>query len=371
MRGRTRLHESIKFQPDIAVIRGTTSPPGRASVTPRYRHMRIAVLVYKTTPLSIRRYVRCIVERLPAFGIAATLFESPERRPEADMYWDPRTGGGRAPTPQLLDIDAPLAVTLHDVAHLSLPWREFYGKAGVALRGWIDARRVKRDWSRALESVRCILVPSETSRLEAVRHLRIPYDRISVVPHGAYPQADADLDRLPAPVRELGPYLLHVSHYQPRKNVSRILAAHRRMPRSVRPNLVMKLFDYDGPHSGDGITLLEGFLPEDELAALYSGALGFVFPSLNEGFGLPILEAMSCGCPVITSRGTACAEVSGDAALLVDPRSVTDIAEAMRRLASDSQLRERLSEAGKMRAREFDWDRAAAQHAELFRATIA
>ena len=118
----------------------------------------------------------------------------------------------------------------------------------------------------------------------------------------------------------------------------------------------------------EDVQIVPGHCSEEELAGYYRGARCMVFPSIYEGFGLPILEAMSSGCPVITANSTACAEIAADAALLVDPLSVDAIADAMRTLLQDDDLALDLAKKGLRRADDFDWNVTAAQHAELFRA---
>ena len=117
-------------------------------------------------------------------------------------------------------------------------------------------------------------------------------------------------------------------------------------------------------HTAD-IRLL-GYVPEADLAALMNGALAFVYPSLYEGFGLPPLEAMACGTPVITSNRSSLPEVVGDAALLVDPERTRDLADAMGRVVDDAPLREELRERGLKRAQEFSWERTARLTAQVY-----
>jgi glycosyltransferase involved in cell wall biosynthesis len=107
-----------------------------------------------------------------------------------------------------------------------------------------------------------------------------------------------------------------------------------------------------------------------ELVTYYKRAVGFIFPSLHESFGMPILEAMACGCPVITSNTTACKEVAGDAALLVNPYSVDEITSAMERLVEDSALRRSLREKGIKRASMFTWKKSAQEHLKVFEGAL-
>jgi glycosyltransferase involved in cell wall biosynthesis len=108
-----------------------------------------------------------------------------------------------------------------------------------------------------------------------------------------------------------------------------------------------------------------------ELAELYRGALAFVFPSIHETFGIPIIEAMASGCPVITSKGSACPEIAGDAALLVDPRSVEEIGTAMGRMVLDAGLRNRLRNDGVIRSKCFSWTKSAHRHLAVFEAACS
>jgi glycosyltransferase involved in cell wall biosynthesis len=160
------------------------------------------------------------------------------------------------------------------------------------------------------------------------------------------------------------PYVLFCGTQEPRKNLPRVLEAFRRV---AHPDLELVLAGppgwkedlSDGMASLEGLVRPLGFVPPDDLGALYAGASVVAYPSLGEGFGLPVLEAMAHGVPVVTSAGTATEEVAGDAALLVDPIDTDAIAGAIDRVLNDADLAESLGAAGKVRAASFSWDRSA------------
>jgi len=186
--------------------------------------------------------------------------------------------------------------------------------------------------------------------------------RIRVVPHGVHtpPQSQQAREKL----------VLFVGALQTRKNLVRLIEAFEAMPPDWR--LVLA-----GAPSGFGAeAILEriharievtGYLPASQLEELYARASIFAFPSLDEGFGIPVLEAMAHGLPVITSNCSALPEVAGDAALLVDPHSSTDIAAALTRLATDADLREQLAARGRERAKMFSWEQAVAATHSIYR----
>jgi glycosyltransferase involved in cell wall biosynthesis len=216
-----------------------------------------------------------------------------------------------------------------------------------------------------------ILADSEATKFDLVTHYAAPPDKITV----AYPGRDATL----APVRDpaeieavkvhygvVGDYFLYVGTLQPRKNLSRIIAAFATVKSKAvlvlagaRGWLYKDLFTQVHRMGLKGRVLFPGYIPDKDKMALMSGALAFVFPSLCEGFGLPVIEAHSCGCPVITSTTSSLPEVAGDAALLVDPHDVTAIAAAMQRVIADPALREQLIDRGFVNARRFSWEACA------------
>lgn len=174
-------------------------------------------------------------------------------------------------------------------------------------------------------------------------------------------------DRLRRPPRK---NFLFVGTLEPRKNLARVLAAHGRLCRQDPTFPALELVGGKGwrddaihralgDHPDPARVLRRGYGTAEDLREAYDSALALVFPSLYEGFGLPLLEAMARGCPVLTSRGIATEEVAGDAALLVDPHDMGEIERGMARLASDATLREELAARGQQRVHRWDWAHSA------------
>src|SRR5205085_12488654 len=167
----------------------------------------------------------------------------------------------------------------------------------------------------------------------------------------------------PVPVKPANPYSLYVGNLEPRKNLERLIEAFARVPAKDHQLVIVGNRWYHGAVAEqkarslglNGRVKFLGYVPREDLPAIFSGATALVYPSLLEGFGLPIVEAMACGAPVITSNNSSMKEVAADAALLVDPRNVNEITEALTRMAEDGALREALSRKGLKRAAEFCW----------------
>lgn len=245
----------------------------------------------------------------------------------------------------------PVVVTIHDLAVLRYPqafnrWTRFWSSATLP---------------RVARSARQILAVSEFTKAETVELLGIPEEQVRVVPNGVGPPFTADGPAAP------GEYILAVSTLEPRKNLSRLVESARRADLGVELRVVGAQGWGDVMVSGENVRWL-GEVGDDELATLYRGAACVAYVSLYEGFGLPVLEALACGAPVVTSRGGACEEVAGDAAVLVDPLDSDDIADGLRRaLEQGGELRS----AGLERARSFTWERAARETAAAYREAAA
>lgn len=252
--------------------------------------------------------------------------------------------------------------TIHDLHYRTVPEAHF-GLRGLGMRMLVplSARRAHR-----------VIADSRSARDELLGLLRLPPEKVDVVPLGLGGQRrDEPLDQAELR-RRLGvddaPLLLSVSAKRPHKNLTTLLDAMALIEPECRPVLVLP--GYPTEHEAqlrrqatalrldDHVRFL-GWVDGSELEGLYASAACFVFPSLSEGFGLPVLEAMSRGVPVACSNVGAVAEVAGDAALRFDPRSPREIADAVTRLLSDPAEAERLRAAGATRAATFTWEETA------------
>lgn len=248
-------------------------------------------------------------------------------------------------------LDAPCFVTVHDLFWVTDP-----GFVPEARRRWIE-----RNWPRVLREARgfaCVSAHTagELCRLfpEAAPRARIVRNGVSRVfrPHTAEEAAD----RLARHgLRDRG-YLFAAATLEPRKNLARLAAAWAGLPPAVREAAPLVLAGGAGWGEAPlGVRRL-GHVPDQDLAALTARALAYVFVSEKEGFGLPILEAMASGTPLLCSHGSAMEELAGGAALLVEPRDVAAIGAGLRRLVEDAALRRALAEAGRARAAGFRWE---------------
>jgi glycosyltransferase involved in cell wall biosynthesis len=227
----------------------------------------------------------------------------------------------------------PTVVTVHDLAILRYPqafpgWHRLYGKAGLA---------------RVLRAADTVVSVSEFTKDELVSLVGVPPDRIRVVPNGVDELFTPD-----GPASE-GDYVLAVATLEPRKNLELAVEAARLAGVELR---------VVGARGWGGVDVpgWMGEIPDVELASLYRGARCLLYPSLYEGFGLQVLEAMASGTPVVTSRGTAMEEIAGGAAVLADPFDPESIAAG---IAEAEARRDELVPAGLARSREFTWKRSA------------
>lgn len=256
----------------------------------------------------------------------------------------------------------PLVVTVHDLAFLADPGH--FTAHGAAF--------FRRALSAVCERAAAVVVPSASTARECLAE-GIEVERVHVVPHGNAldPASPADVEQLRRRHGLTRPYVLWVGTHEPRKNLGVVGEAFRRL-RPERPDLDLVLVGPTGwgdvpLPSGDDVHVL-GRLSRSELAAAYAGATVFCFPSLREGFGLPVLEAMAAGVPVVTSAGTACAEVLGDAGLAVPPTDPDAVAAALVEAAGARAAE--LSAASLARAAEFSWERAAEATAAVYRGVL-
>jgi glycosyltransferase involved in cell wall biosynthesis len=230
-----------------------------------------------------------------------------------------------------------------------------------------------------------VIAISDSAAADVERHLRVPRHRIDVIPLGFGSPARVDATPEPELRQRLslgpGPILLNVAMKKVHKNQLRLIQALPAV-RTAAPDTQLVLAGASTPYEdrlraearslglGDAVTIV-GYVDRADLEGLYAAAAAFVFPSLTEGFGMPVLEAMARGVPVVTSSVSSLPEVAGDAALLVDPTSVDAIADATARVLTDAPERERLVAAGLRRPAAFTWERSATGTIESWRRALA
>ncbi len=226
-----------------------------------------------------------------------------------------------------------------------------------------------------------IITPSESAKRDVVSVLKVPSSKVHAIYEAAAPRYGvigdrAVLDRARRRYGLTDPYVLFVGTLEPRKNLRRLLEAFGRVRRAGRlEQLILVgqlgwkyrrlLREIEACGLGSVVRLL-GYVPDDDLPALYNLARLVAFPSLYEGFGLPILEGMACGVPVLTSDCASMTELSGDAAVLVDPTDADALAAGLLRVLEDPTLRSELAERGRVRAAEFSWARTAEETVRVY-----
>jgi glycosyltransferase involved in cell wall biosynthesis len=271
-----------------------------------------------------------------------------------DVWWYPRALPRRARTADVLHCPsfrgplssrAPLVVTVHDLAVLRRP--ELFNR-------WTRAYS-RRFVPRVIRAAARVIAVSEFTKREVVELLGVPEERVRVVPNAVGEPFVATGDRAG------GEYVLFVGTLEPRKNLARLAQATRAAGLELRVAGSRGWGDLDV--NGQGVRFL-GFVPDDELASLYRGALCVADPSRYEGFGIPVLEALACGAAVVTSRDTAMAEVADGAAVLVDPSDADAIGAGITEAIS---RRDELAPLGRARAAAFSWRAAAEATVAVYR----
>ncbi len=255
-------------------------------------------------------------------------------------------------------------VTVHDVGYLHFPETHPWPQ-----RTYLD---LTTRWNA--RAATHILADSQATRADLIAHYAAPPDKISVVypglDEGLGPVHDPEvIETVKARHAIAGDYFLCLGTLQPRKNLGRLIDAFAALA-TRDPDVALVLAGQHGWLYDDlwasvrrrgleGRVLFPGYIPDEDKAALMSGALAFMFPSLYEGFGLPVLEAQACDCPVVTSRTSSLPEVAGDGALLVDPHDTAAITAAMGQVTRDNELRRTLIERGATNLRRFSWTTSA------------
>lgn len=284
------------------------------------------------------------------------------RLPDCDLLWVPHFNVPIAYRGRLV-------VTIHDVFHLAI--QEMMGS-------WAKARYARFLYQQASQLSKLIITVSQFSKSEIIKHLQVAPRKIHVIQHGVAPEY---FEHTLESHQNSAPYFLYVGNFKPHKNLKTLVEAFKKVAHSV-------------PHSLRIVGKKEGFITEDketlafitpeiesriiflseikneDLVREYRGAFALIHPSLYEGFGLPPLEAMACGVPVISSNAASLPEVCGQAAWYFNPKSPDELAGLMLRLIRDSDARNQLISLGRDRARRYSWDKACEEHIEILKRLI-
>ena len=304
-------------------------------------------------PHGIGRFATEVIRRLPEVSVLQG--GTPVLHPFEPMWLSARilrerpsvyfTPGFNPP----LSCDIPFVFMIYDLIHLHVPEET----------GWSKAFYYNLYLKRAARRAFKVLTVSEYSRKTILDWTKLPPERVMVVGAGVG-QAFGPFGEIYSPGYK---YLLYVGTHKPHKNIPRMIEAFARaaIPASIRLVLTGEASTATVRAAAElgGRVIFAGVVPERQLAAYYRGAVALLFPSLYEGFGIPPLEAMACGTPVITSNVTSLPEVTGSAALYVDPTDTEAIAKAVECIVTNANVVQTLKERGLERSRRFCWDAVA------------
>jgi glycosyltransferase involved in cell wall biosynthesis len=305
----------------------------------------------------LRERVRMVVPGRPLFGIAGHLWEQSMLPGIAngELLWSPANTGPFRVSNQV--------VTIHDVAPLDHP--EWFSAKFAYWYKWLIPRLVNR--------VCFVITVSNFSKTRLLETTGINESRIIVIPNGvnkrfvrrSAAEVEATKQRLGLPTSR---YLLSLGSIEPRKNLPRVLAAWASCRQQIEDDITLVIAGNPGANhiyrevaiaAAQSRVHFTGFVPDDCLPALYSGALALIYPSMYEGFGLPVVEAMATGTVPIVSKSTALPEVVGDAGMTLDSLTVEELAQALLTICRDQALRQRLEEQVISESARFKWERTA------------
>jgi alpha-1,3-rhamnosyl/mannosyltransferase len=255
-----------------------------------------------------------------------------------------------------------LTATLHDLTSMLMP--------GLHTRANIRADR--SFFERIVKRADALIAVSENTRLDAIRLLKIAPEKITTI-YSGIPETYFTA----APAQRARPYVLYVGAVEPRKNLPALLDAWKQVKPGLRKEFELVVAGPAGWSSEATIARVRaeatylGYVPEAELPGLVAGAAVFVYPSLYEGFGFPVVQAMAAGVPVVTSSTSCLPEIAGEAALLADPRSAAEIAAQITSLLESEALRAELGARGREQAKRYRWENCARLSLEFFRRVAA
>lgn len=224
-----------------------------------------------------------------------------------------------------------------------------------------------------------IITGSEFSKKEILNRLSFTTNQVKVIYHGVNHNLFKVLNNISVDFKLPKKFIFSVGSIEPRKNLVGLLKAYNHLNKEFKKEYKLVLAGFKGWENKEIMELIEqskenihylGFISDDELAKVYNLASCFVFPSFYEGFGLPVLEAMACGAPVVCSNTTSLPEVGGDAVIYCNPHDIYDIKEKMKMVLNDKNIQQKMIEKGLKRVKQFTWEKSAYQHIEIFKSLV-
>jgi glycosyltransferase involved in cell wall biosynthesis len=331
--------------------------------------MKIAVYYPNVFPAySIKDDTDMVIQYLEKKGVNIIKFSSVNDIPKnADLIWDSLTGGGNI---TIFDkkFDKPTVITMHGSALFSLPLKDNIVKYKTILRLLQKRLIYKNQWKKKSKFVDKVIAVSNYCENETIEYLPFKKEQITTIYHGidfSFFKVENNKEN-----QKLKTFL-HISQFQPKKNIGRIIEAFKIANNKI-PDIKLKIIcpGYPYKNSLKNIEIINTYVDRKEIIELYHNSYAFIFPSLHETFGKPILEAMASGIPVITSNTTACKEIGGNDAILVNPYNIYDISEAIIKISQDEELYKELVLRGLKKAKILTWEKSAEEHYKLFKLII-
>ncbi len=321
--------------------------------------MKIGIWKPYKEVLSVSIYKQHVGQYLKQYG--HTLIDiSPDFRvlPDVEVIWDATCTGGKSPSYKLLNTRIPIVVTLHGAANYILPKALQIHQSGARKR-WLLYKH-KFLWWLFARKVEKVITVSQYAKKEITKIFPISPSIIFPIHHGYDAEHFFYDDKIEKKI------WLHVSAYQPKKNVNKIIEAYAKIEDNRKPELVIVSKGYVPKIPLPlGVTLYTEGRDSRQLSELYRQASVFIFPSIHETFGMPLIEAMACGCAIITSNTTSCVEIAADKGLCVDPYNVDALSEAMHTMLSPEK-EAYYRTASLSRAKDFSWQKCGDAHEKIF-----
>lgn len=356
-----RLARGLRQQPDVEALRFFAG----------YRWVEDA-----EQALTTNQPIAAIRKRVPLRTLAALTYSVLQRQLFRQLTRGMKDHLTHSPNYILPPCPGPAVATFHDLSHLHYP--QHHPRDRIAyLNRWLPG---------TLRRATQLITVSEFVRQEVHTLLGVPLEKITCVYNGVDPDFHPRMaaETVPTLARyglEPGRYLLSVATLEPRKNLDRLAQAHNRLSAELRQRWPLVLIGASGwlteslehtlaPLEQSGQVRRLGYTPQADLHCLYAGAGAFAYPSLYEGFGLPVLEAMCSGIPVLTSSRSSLPEVAGDAALLIDPEDVDAITAGLERLLTDTAWRTAAVARGLQQASRFSWARCVEETVAVYRKAL-